>query len=205
MSPATSASRGHPHRKHDGTRGTPNVIHRWCSPTAHRHLGRVARESPTGWSLGARTVLVIAREQELVQLFGSRTTELDALQGLMGGITMTHLRTVCPRESTFEALVQGLRDPNPRVRWWCVQVLDHSPEPRAIAAIAPMLDDPVPRVRQNAAHALGCGACKPAWSGELPTSTLSKLDQLASGDTHAKVRRQAGWALACWQATRHGE
>lgn len=139
----------------------------------------------------------MARERQLVQLFGSRNTELRALQALMGGITMTHLRTVRPTKRVFEALVEGLRDPNPRVRWWCVQLLDHSPDPEAIAAIAPMLDDPVPRVRQNAAHALGCVACKPAWSRELPTRSLDKLNQLAIGDAHAKVRRQASWALAC--------
>jgi hypothetical protein len=149
--------------------------------------------------------VVMGRERNLVQLFGSRTTKLDALRSLMGGMTMTRLRTAHPTQSAFKALVEGLRDPNPRIRWWCVQVLDHCPDPRAIAATAPMLDDPVPRVRQNAAHALGCGACKPAWSGELPTSTLHKLYELASGDAHAKVRRKAGWALTCWHATSSGE
>jgi hypothetical protein len=57
----------------------------------------------------------------------------------MGGVTMTHLRAVRPTKKVFEALIEGLRDPNPRVRWWCVQILDHSPDPQAIAAIAPML------------------------------------------------------------------
>lgn len=136
------------------------------------------------------------RERQLIQLLGTRKTELQALQALMGGVTMTHLRVMRPTKSVLEALIEGLRDPNPRVRWWCVQILDHSPDPQAIAAIAPMLDDPVPRVRQNAAHALGCLACKPPWSGELPTSSLGKLKRLAVEDPHAKVRRQASWALA---------
>jgi HEAT repeat protein len=137
------------------------------------------------------------REWQLIQLFGSRHTELGALQTLMGGVTMTHLRAVRPTKKVFEALIEGLRDPNPRVRWWCVQILDHSPDPQAIAAIAPMLDDPVPRVRQNAAHALGCLTCKPALSRELPTSSLHKLKRVAIEDPHAKVRRQASWALGC--------
>jgi HEAT repeat protein len=139
----------------------------------------------------------MTREQDLIQLFGSGATELHALEALMGGITTTHLRTVCLTEWVFEALLEGLSDPNPRVRWWCLQLLDHSPDPRAIAAVAPMLDDPVPRVRQNAAHALGCLACKPDWLGELPASVLDKLHWLAAADPHEKVRRQAGWALAC--------
>ena len=36
-------------------------------------------------------------------------------------------------------------------------------------AIVPVLDDPVPRVRRNAADALGCVACKPTWNGRLAT------------------------------------
>src|SRR6266498_4514561 len=103
----------------------------------------------------------MTREQELIRLFGSRATELEALRSLMGGTSMTHLRAARITESVFQALLQGLRDPNPRIRWWCVQLLDHSSDPRGITAVASMLDDPVPRVRQNAVHALGCLACKP--------------------------------------------
>ncbi len=161
-----------------------------------RHVG-LAAQTQADAAVGARTVVLVARVQRLVQLFGSRKTELGALRALMGGVTMTHLRSLRPTRRVFEALVEGLRDPNPRVRWWCVQILDHSPDPQAIAAIAPMLDDPVPRVRQNAAHALGCLACKPAWSGALPMSVLDKLNRLADGDAHSKVRRQARWALGC--------
>jgi HEAT repeat protein len=123
----------------------------------------------------------------------------------MGGTSMTHLRKVRMTELLFEALLQGLRDPNPRIRWWCVQLLDHSSDPRGVTAVASMLDDPVPRVRQNAAHALGCLACKPAWSGQLPTTALNKLNQLAIADRQAKVRRHASWALACQHAARHSE
>lgn len=157
-----------------------------------------------GSSVRVRSCFV-AREGKLVQLLGSRGTELCALRALMGGMKASHLQTVCPTKRAFDALVQGLDDSNPRVRWWCVQILDHSPDPRAMAVIVPLLDDPVPRVRQNAAHALGCGACKPAWSGEIPPSALDKLHQLAKRDAHAKVRRQASWALACARAARHSE
>ncbi len=61
--------------------------------------------------------------------------------------------------------------------------------------IAPLLDDPVPRVRRNAAHSLGCLLCKPAWCGELDTATTAKLEQLANGDENARVRRDATIAL----------
>jgi HEAT repeat protein len=138
----------------------------------------------------------MTRQQELIRLFSSRATELEALQSLMGGTSMTHLRTVRMTAPVFEALLQGLCDPNPRARWWCVQLLDHSSDPRGITAVASMLDDPVPRVRQNATHALGCLACKPGWTGELAAPTLDRLTELAANDSHAKVRRHATWALS---------
>ena len=58
----------------------------------------------------------MAPETQLVQLFGSRSRQLDALRGLAGGVTATHLRTVKLTEAAFEALVNGLGDPNPRIR-----------------------------------------------------------------------------------------
>ena len=78
-----------------------------------------------------------------------------------------------------------------RVRWWCIQLLDHVADERAIAAISPLLDDPVPRVRRNAAHALGCVACKPEWNGTLDAATVAKLEHLAASDENARVRRDA--------------
>jgi HEAT repeat protein len=136
-------------------------------------------------------------DQDLVQLFGERGREMDALRGLAGGVTATYLRTAVLNESAFSAVVEGLNDPNPRVRWWCVQTLDHVPDPRAVAAVAELLDDPVARVRRNAAHALGCIACKPEWNGVLPTTTTAKLLQLAATDVSMKVRAEASHALSC--------
>jgi HEAT repeat protein len=76
-------------------------------------------------------------------------------------------------------------------------VLDHVPDPRSLAAIARLLDDPVPRVRRNAAHALGCGVCKPDWEGALPDGATAKLAQLAAQDPNAKVRAEAARSLSC--------
>lgn len=116
---------------------------------------------------------------------------------LVGGVTATELRTVRVSDAAFDALVDGLTDPNPRVRWWCIQVLDHVPDHRAIDPIAAMLDDPVPRVRRNAAHALGCAACKPEWSGELPAEVIAKLTAVANADPNPKVRAEESRALGC--------
>jgi HEAT repeat protein len=118
------------------------------------------------------------------------------MRDLVGGVTATELRTVVLTDAAFEALVEGLRDPNPRIRWWCIQLLDHVPDHRAITAIAGMLDDPVPRVRRNAAHALGCVVCKPEWSVGLPVEVVSKLSAVADDDPNDKVRAEARVALA---------
>ncbi len=136
-------------------------------------------------------------EQLLVQQFGRRGHEVEALRGVAGGVTATHLRRAQLTPAAFDAVLEGLADSNPRVRWWCVQVLDHVADPRAVEAIASLLDDPVPRVRRNAAHALGCVACKPQWSGALPPQVTEKLIGLATQDPNMKVRNEVALALAC--------
>lgn len=145
-------------------------------------------------------------ERDLVQQLATKTRRLDAMRALVGGATTTELRHTQVTDRAFDALVEGLSDPNPKIRWWCIQLFDHVPDPRAIAAVAGALDDPVPRVRRNAAHALACVACKPDWHGELPTHVTAKLEQLVTSDPNAKVRGQALHALACrpadHQATR---
>jgi hypothetical protein len=135
-------------------------------------------------------------EQQLVQSFARKGCELDALRGLTGGVTATQLRTATLTDHAFDAVVAGLADPSPRVRWWCIQVLDHVPDRRAARAIAEMLDDPVPRVRRNAVHALGCVACKPGWREALPVDVREKLERLATDDPNEKVRREAALTLS---------
>jgi hypothetical protein len=61
----------------------------------------------------------------------------------------------------------------------------------------PLLDDPVPRVRRNAAHALGCLTCKPAADAILPQAVLTKLAYLALSDPNSKVRQEAARAVKC--------
>ena len=136
-------------------------------------------------------------ERELVQQLGSTSTRIAAMRGLVGGVGATELRRAQLTESAFAALGDGLRDRNPKIRWWCIQLLDHVPHPRATTAIAELLDDPVPRVRRNAAHALGCLACKPTWAGELPSQIIGDLERLATSDVNAKVRAEARHALIC--------
>jgi len=133
----------------------------------------------------------------LVALGEKRGDQVALISGLLGSANARDLKDVVVSDDVFDALVAGLGNPDSRVRWWSVQLLDHVPDPRAIAAIAPLLRDPVPRVRRNAAHALGCVLCKPGWSGELPDGALDELVRMAERDDNAKVRRQAHQSLAC--------
>jgi HEAT repeat protein len=134
-------------------------------------------------------------EQELVQRFRHGSGVRDAMFGLAGGWTATELKGVRLSDAAFDALVEGLGDPHPRVRWWCIQLLDHVADERAVSAIVPLLDDPVARVRRNAVHALGCVPCKPDWSGRLDATTVGTLERLATSDENARVRRDAAITL----------
>jgi vesicle coat complex subunit len=138
----------------------------------------------------------VVTEREIVQWFSCRDRQVDALRALTGGVTATHLRTARLTDAAFDAVVDGLADPNPRVRWWCLQVLDHVPEGRAVRHVASALNDPVPRVRRNAVHALGCVACKPDWDGTLAAGVISLLTEMSTSDDNDKVRREATSTLA---------
>jgi HEAT repeat protein len=134
-------------------------------------------------------------EQRSVQQLASKTSRLEAMRELLGAVNARQLRDVTVTDAVFDALVEGLSDPNPQVRFWSVQLLDHCPDPRAIVAIEPLLDDPVPRVRRNAVHAMSCGRCKPAWSGTLDERTVAKIEWMSTGDENPKVRSEAAAAL----------
>lgn len=136
--------------------------------------------------------------RDLVEQLGDKSRRIEAMRALMGGVTATELQKIeAIPQDVFDALVEGLRNPMPPVRWWCVQLLDHVADERAIQAVAVLLDDPVDRVRRNAVHALGCVACKPTADPALPDELLSRISDLATNDPSAKVRREALHALAC--------
>ena len=133
---------------------------------------------------------------ELVQQLASKRDRNAAIRALVGGLTATELRSLSVDDTTIDALARGLEDPNPVVRWWCVQLLDHVPDQRGIDLIVPLLDDPVPRVRRNAVHALGCAACKPTAEICLSPETRARIRRLADSDPNGKVRDEASRLLA---------
>ena len=132
----------------------------------------------------------------LVQRLASKRDRNAAIRALVGGLTATELRSVHVDDVTIDALARGLADRSPVVRWWCVQLLDHVPDQRAIHLIVPLLDDPVARVRRNALHALGCAACKPTADICLSPETRARIRELADSDPNGKVRDEASRLLA---------
>ena len=135
-------------------------------------------------------------ESQWVESLSDPSRRLDAMRSLIGGVNARELRSVVVAEASLQALIDGLGHVNPQVRWWCVQLLDHCSDSRAIDAVVPMLDDQVPRVRRNAAHALSCTLCKPAWSGDVSDVALRRLKVMAESDENLTVRDEAKRALA---------
>jgi hypothetical protein len=81
--------------------------------------------------------------RHVVQQLGDRDRRLEAIGDLVGGVMATELRRAQVGDDVLEALAEGVLDPNPQVRWWCIQLLDHLDDPRAVKAIAGALDDRV--------------------------------------------------------------
>jgi hypothetical protein len=99
---------------------------------------------------------------ELVNQLAYKANRNLVIRALVGALTATEMRRVRLTDTAHEALINGLRHTNPKVRWWCLQLLDHMGEARSVPSILPLLQDPVPRVRKHAHHALTCERCKPS-------------------------------------------
>jgi hypothetical protein len=84
--------------------------------------------------------------------------------------------------------------PNAKVRWQCLTLLDHLDGDESVSVfLDAMRQDPVPRVRRHALHALTCERCK-----EVPlcADVVPALMECAENDANIKVRLQARRALA---------
>ncbi len=99
------------------------------------------------------------------------------------------------RYAAFQAaLVGGLASPQSRIRFECAHALDQFGDDTTREPLARLMDDPVPRVRWMAMHALSCHACgeKP---GALEDSIRGRIIDAASSDPSPQVRRHAAVAL----------
>jgi len=95
------------------------------------------------------------------------------------------------------ALLAGLMHTYPRVRRGCVDIIDHGGyggDARCIAALVPLLHDPVPHIRRAVWHTLFCERCQDAAKCEI--APVEALDQVALliaiglNDPNLKLRGQ---------------
>ncbi|HVN00595.1 MAG TPA: HEAT repeat domain-containing protein [Caulobacteraceae bacterium] len=113
----------------------------------------------------------------------------------------TVMRRSRARYAAFQqALVAGLSAPRERVRFGCAAALDTFGDAGAREPLAALMDDPVPRVRWMAMHALSCHACgeKPA---ELEPPIRARMLAALANDPSPQVRRHAAFMLAAARET----
>jgi len=132
----------------------------------------------------------MSRCHELVEAFGDSTRRNAAIVELVGAINARDLRRARVSPDAKAALLAGLEHPNAKIRWWCLQLMDHLADESYLEPILAKLSDPVAKVRRHAIHALSCGACKPnrqALSIEIEETLIG----VAANDTDEKVRADA--------------
>lgn len=95
----------------------------------------------------------------------------------------------------LSAAVEGLQHPEPTVRRGCVDFLDHHADDGCADDLQRVaLQDPIPKVRRFAVHALGCVRCK---ASPLNIDLIEFFAMVAArSDESAKVRREAIYALS---------
>jgi hypothetical protein len=99
---------------------------------------------------------------QLVNLLWDKTQRNDVIRALVGGLTATELRRVTVSPESRSALIEGLKHTNSKIRWWCIQLMDHiADESYRDALLTAAYNDPTPRNRRHAIHALACEKCKP--------------------------------------------
>ncbi len=139
----------------------------------------------------------LAHYAHLVDQLAYKENRSATIVNLVGAINARDLAKVKLEGAAKTALINGLQHSNAKVRWWCLQLMDHIADASFIPAIVPILDDPIGKVRLHAVHALTCEACKPDKCGlELGRDIVVKLQAVAVSDPDERVRREAQSALA---------
>lgn len=133
---------------------------------------------------------------QLVDLLADKTQRNAVITALVGGITATELRRVKVTDEAKQALIAGLKHPNSKVRWWCIQLMDHIADE---SYVPPLMDaahtDPTPKNRRHAIHAATCEVCK-SNRQRLNVDVRSELMDIAQTDSDASVREMALHELA---------
>jgi HEAT repeat protein len=127
----------------------------------------------------------------LVNLFADKTQRNAAIVALIGGITATELRRAQVTDAAKQALIDGLQHMNSKVRWWCIQLMDHiADESYTQPLLIATKTDANPRNRRHAIHALTCEICKPDRCA-LDIDIRAELVAIAQRDPDESVRMMA--------------
>jgi hypothetical protein len=135
---------------------------------------------------------------QLVDLLADKTQRNQVIVALVGGITATELRKVKVSEPSKAALIAGLKHPNSKVRWWCIQLMDHvADDSYRLPLLEAAQTDPTPKNRRHAVHALTCEICKPDRCRlDIDKDIRAKLVEIAETDPDISVREMALHELA---------
>ena len=131
---------------------------------------------------------------DLIDALADAKRRYRAIVELVGAINANDLRRVTVTPEAKAALIAGLAHPNAKVRWWCLQLMDHLADESYLGPILSMLSDPVAKVRRHAIHALSCGACKPGRE-PLAVRIEPELRAIRESDPDPRVREEAQQSL----------
>jgi HEAT repeat protein len=138
---------------------------------------------------------------QLINLLRDKIQRNDVITALVGGLTATELRQVVVSTEAKAALIRGLKHPNSKIRWWCIQLMDHIADE---TYLEPLLDaaynDPTPKNRRHAIHALACEKCKPDGC-RLKIDIREDLRHISDSDPDLSVRETALHELAELEAS----
>src|SRR5262245_52905347 len=127
---------------------------------------------------------------ELIDALADPKRRNQAIVDLVGAINANDLRRVRVRPESRAALISGLDHPNAKVRWWCLQLMDHLADESYLEPILAKLSDPVAKFRRHAIHALRCGVLKPNRQ-PLAVRIEAALLQVLQSDPDHRVREEA--------------
>lgn len=104
-----------------------------------------------------------------------------------------HLRVAGAR--ALPAVRRGLRHEHDEVRRLCCVLLDHLADEESFADLIAMLDDPAPRVRLHALHALACDRCK---QGDCRPDGREVLPARSTSSPTIQIPTRGPWRSRWW-------
>ena len=101
-------------------------------------------------------------------------------------------------EDALPAVRRGLASDNNDVRVGCTKVLDHLVDDESWPELVAALDDPDPRVRMWALHALSCDRCKDNSCRADKADVLPRAVRILESDPDRHVRAHAVGLVGRW-------